>query len=201
MTKNEIRKEVLPRRKFIPLDEAIEENYKIFNKFIFMPEYEKAKEIFLYAAINGEVETIMFAHQALADEKKIAYPVCKEDGTMEFHYTDDPTELMPGYKDILEPCVTEDSLAIPMRSKKIFMVVPGIAFDHNMNRLGYGSGFYDRYFAKYGKKIFFKLGVGYDFQLYPEIEAEPHDVKMSAVITPKKLIYAPAEKNELESKN
>ncbi len=61
------------------------------------------------------------------------------------------------------------------------ILVPGVAFDWNGNRLGRGQGFYDRLL----KKIHgLKCGVGYDFQLIRKIPTEPHDAKVNFIVTP-----------------
>lgn len=60
------------------------------------------------------------------------------------------------------------------------IVVPGVAYDRNGNRVGRGKGYYDRLLANSRAT---KVGVGYDFQLVDEIDAEPHDVTVDIVIT------------------
>jgi 5-formyltetrahydrofolate cyclo-ligase len=65
------------------------------------------------------------------------------------------------------------------------ILVPGMAFDWNGNRLGRGQGFYDRLLAKTSGV---KCGVGYDFQLIGKIPAEPHDAKVNFVVTPARCV-------------
>lgn len=60
------------------------------------------------------------------------------------------------------------------------IVVPAVAYDRNGNRVGRGKGYYDRLLAS---STAMKVGVGYDFQLVDEIDAEPHDVPVDMVIT------------------
>ena len=60
------------------------------------------------------------------------------------------------------------------------IVVPAIAFDRKGNRIGRGKGYYDRLLKKASCP---KIGVGYHFQLFDEIPAEPHDVPMNAIVT------------------
>lgn len=65
------------------------------------------------------------------------------------------------------------------------MIIPGIAFDSDKNRLGRGKAFYDRFLAN---KRLVKIGVGFDLQLLPRIPSEKSDIKMDKVITASHLI-------------
>ena len=65
------------------------------------------------------------------------------------------------------------------------ILVPGVAFDWNGNRLGRGQGFYDRLLAKSGGM---KCGVGYDFQLIGKIPVEPHDARVNFIVTPTRCV-------------
>ena len=69
------------------------------------------------------------------------------------------------------------------------ILVPGVAFDWNGNRLGRGQGFYDRLLAKSGGM---KCGVGYDFQLIGKIPAEPHDARVNFIVTPTRCVRTSA---------
>ena len=68
------------------------------------------------------------------------------------------------------------------------IVVPGIAYDRHGNRVGRGKGYYDRLLASTRAT---KIGVGYDFQLVDEIDAEPHDVVMDLIVTEHEIIRIP----------
>ena len=66
------------------------------------------------------------------------------------------------------------------------MIVPGIAFDRNHNRIGYGKGFYDRYLNAHPHLV--KLGIAFDIQLVDRIPAEECDCRMDMVVT-EKIVY------------
>jgi len=59
-------------------------------------------------------------------------------------------------------------------------IVPGIAFDKSNYRLGYGSGYYDQFFA--GEPKGYKVGICYQFQIIEDFPLEPHDVKLDTII-------------------
>jgi 5-formyltetrahydrofolate cyclo-ligase len=60
------------------------------------------------------------------------------------------------------------------------MAVPGVAFDRNGNRLGRGGGYYDRLLAGFSG---LSAGVSFDFQLFPQIPSEPHDIPVDTIVT------------------
>ena len=90
-------------------------------------------------------------------------------------------ELTQGYMGIREP-VSSDEADI----KEGFMCMPGMVFDNECNRIGYGGGFYDRYLSKDNE--FIKAALCYDFQILEEIPHEPHDLKPDYVISEKRVI-------------
>ncbi len=67
------------------------------------------------------------------------------------------------------------------------MLIPLIAFDENLNRVGYGGGFYDRYINRIRKnKRILKIGVAYSFQKVKKIITNKYDIKLDYIITEKK---------------
>ena len=80
----------------------------------------------------------------------------------------------------------------PISVKKIFpdlIFVPLVAFDDDLNRLGYGGGFYDRYFEKISKiKKILKIGLGFSYQELKKIPINKYDKKLDLIITEKKII-------------
>ena len=92
-----------------------------------------------------------------------------------FHAGD---RLLPGAHGILEPHA--DTPEIPLEKIDAF-ICPGLAFDTHGHRLGRGRGFYDRLLAQ-ARPDALKIGICFPFQLVPDTFAEPHDVRMDAVI-------------------
>ena len=88
------------------------------------------------------------------------------------------TEIVVGKFGVREPAAS--CAEIPLNTFDL-VLVPGVAFDGMGNRLGRGRGFYDRLLTEASG---IKCGVGYDFQLVPEVPAEPHDAKVDFVFTP-----------------
>ena len=67
------------------------------------------------------------------------------------------------------------------------ILVPALACDRQGYRLGYGGGYYDRYFAREGRGAF-KIGICYDVQLIKTIPAEAHDARLDVIVTDKRVL-------------
>ena len=65
--------------------------------------------------------------------------------------------------------------------------MPGVAFDNNGGRMGYGGGFYDRYMSKCSKNIQ-KISLAYDFQILDNVPMDSHDTRVNSIITENKEI-------------
>ena len=88
-----------------------------------------------------------------------------------------PESLKPGPFGILEPKV--DGIEVP-KNEIDLIIVPGVAFDKDKNRMGRGRGFYDRLLSTLNAP---KVGICFGFQMIPQVPVEPLDKKMDYVIT------------------
>jgi len=146
--------------------------------------YKDAAGILVYVSVNNEADTRAVIDRALADGKKTAVPRIISRGEMKFISITDPDELAANRLGIPEP---EDGSGAELSSGLV--IVPGLAFDTDMNRLGYGGGYYDRWFACHGSNVV-KCALAYDFQVMQSIPHEEKDVKMDCIITPERIITA-----------
>ena len=96
---------------------------------------------------------------------------------MRFYEITSFEQLAPGCKGIMEPAggVCADGV------QKALMIMPGVAFDEGRNRVGYGGGYYDRYLEAHPD--FITVAVAFDFQVLPEVPADPHDRKPMFLVT------------------
>ncbi len=69
------------------------------------------------------------------------------------------------------------------------VIVPGVAFDEDLNRIGFGKGYYDRILYRLSSRAK-KVAVAHDFQVLNSIPSEEHDVKMDIIVTEKRVIGA-----------
>jgi len=114
------------------------------------------------------------------DPLHFAYPRVR-DGGVEFYGISCREDLTPGEFGIMEP-MADDSRRVLVESAGV-VLVPGLAFDRNGNRMGRGRGIYDGILAR-TSQMCFRLGVAFDSQVVASIPVEPHDQRVDGVITP-----------------
>ncbi len=182
MPKKSIRERVLFRRKNLDDATSLAHSLSIQNRLLDTIEYSDAAAIALYSPIHNEVCTEAILHAAHASGKRVAYPRVRG-RHLDFIEVGEPADLQSGAFGVLEPvgtaCVSATDLDM--------LVVPGIAFDLDGYRLGYGKGFYDR--ALHGGMSRGTLvGLCYEFQLVSELPIETHDIGMDLLITEERLL-------------
>jgi len=109
--------------------------------------FQNCDILFAYLPLKNEAETFLLIEEALKLGKNVAVPRCLDDGEMEFFLITSPDALRPGSYGILEPDFNEEQKVSP--TTRSLILVPGLAFDKEGFRLGYGKGYYDRYLAKH----------------------------------------------------
>lgn len=137
------------------------------------PRFLCAKTIFLYAARGAEFPTEQIAKLAKDLGKRVAYPKV-EGSRMRFYIGG---ELKEGFKGILEPMGGK----VVHPQKCDLMLLPGLAFSWDGDRLGYGGGFYDRYLS-ICRESPFKIGLCYPCQILPTLPAEDHDIGVDEIL-------------------
>ena len=124
---------------------------------------------------NQEVRTAAILRRCLADGKRLAVPKVYEE-EMKFLWLEDLEAVAPGAYGIPEPIadgpVADDPAAL--------VLMPGLAFDRQGGRMGYGGGFYDKYLSQHPGHP--TIALCYGFQLLDHVEMEPHDIPVDAVL-------------------
>lgn len=190
MNKKEIRKFIKEKKQQMSIDEINERSAVLCRKFLAINAYQENDCILCYMSYNQEVRTEPIINAALKDGKKVALAKVIDKERMEFVYVDSINDCEPGVMGIPEP---KDSLleAGPDRianENRMLVLMPGLAFDIEKNRVGYGGGYYDRYIAERPDTLFTLIALCYDFQLFEEVPHDSHDVKMNLIITENKEI-------------
>lgn len=133
--------------------------------------------IAVYLASKDEIDLADFISAALSSGCTVVAP--RWNGTeYELVPVVDPAKLVPGPHGILEPPAGPVIRPVDVRA----WLVPGLAFTKDGCRLGYGGGWYDRLLAQVPKRIP-RIGVAYDFQIMDELPSEPHDVRLTDVVS------------------
>lgn len=185
MDKKKIRNEIIKMREILSLELRKEKNELILKNLLESELYKKSTKIFTFINYGSEVETKNFINIALKDGKRIFIPktikATKEMKAVEISSLDN---LKPDAWGILEPCDFEREIN---KNLLDLIIVPGAVFDRKGNRIGYGGGYYDRYFSNINLEIN-KIALAYELQLVDYIEAEEHDIAVNYIITENGLI-------------
>lgn len=139
------------------------------------PVFRAANTILLYHSLEDEVDTHAFIRK-WSNEKRILLPKVVDD-RLELKVYTGPNDMETGKYGIEEPVgeTFTDYGSISL------VVVPGVAFDPNGNRLGRGKGYYDRLLPDISAA--YKIGICFPFQLVKEVPTGPYDICMDEIIT------------------
>jgi 5-formyltetrahydrofolate cyclo-ligase len=157
---------------------------QIQNRVMQTEQWRTSENICCYLSASTEVQTNQLLKSARINNKKVFTPAFDKQNKIyklcPYNYGDD---LINGYKNIPEPAGAV--LQFPERID--IAIVPGIAFDRQGNRIGHGSGHFDRLLAKNCFAGAFKIGLCLESQLVNKISVSKHDIRMDAVATEKNL--------------
>lgn len=182
-TKKEIRKEVFKRRREADPAVLASDSEMICRKIIESPQFQKADSVYVYMDCKGEVSIKLLLETAWKQGKRTAAPRVTGPGEMKYYYIHSYEDVKPGYYDIPEPVTGEKA-----HDEQALLIVPGVAFDRNRHRCGYGQGFYDRYLAAHKEHP--TIAVAFDFQMAEEVPAGPYDIFPQVLITEKEVYTA-----------
>ncbi|MBF0569211.1 MAG: 5-formyltetrahydrofolate cyclo-ligase [Candidatus Omnitrophica bacterium] len=181
-TKQELRKRILDLIQNQKEEDALRKSRVILDKFLALPVFKKAKTVLFYASCRGEVDTFAMMDRAIELKKRVALPrVQKENKKITAIMIASTQGLKPGAYNIPEPEFQTERVLNP---KDIdLVVVPGVAFDRQGNRLGRGAGFYDRFLSELPSSTV-TIGLAYDLQLVEALTGlERHDRPVTQVLT------------------
>lgn len=176
MEKKEIRKEVFRQRKAADPSDLERRSAKINQTIIGMSAFQEADTVYVYMDCKGEVSVRPLLETAWAMGKKTAAPRVTGPGQMKYYYITSYDDVVPGYYDIPEP-VTE----IEAQEERALLIVPGVGFDRDRHRCGYGQGFYDRYLAAHPQHT--SIAIAFDFQVFDGVPFEETDVAPELLVT------------------
>lgn len=175
MDKKELRQMVRQKKRAMADEEIQMKSDLLEEKFLNSEAYRNAKAIYGYLPYNQEVRTVSMLQHALDDGKRVAVPKVYGD-EMRFIWMTDLSQVAKGYAGIPEPVadapVADDSHAL--------VLMPGLAFDREGHRIGYGGGFYDKFLTEEPEHP--TLALCYDFQVFQEVKTEEFDIPVDSVI-------------------
>lgn len=176
--KQMLRKHYRDMRKKMTADFKSSLDIELASRFLTSDAYMSCKTMLIYVSTPYEVETREVITSALALGKRVALPVCENQGEMSFYYINSLCDLKAGKYGILEPQISGKNMVTDFEDS--VCVVPGFSFDPKGNRLGYGGGYYDRFLKNYTG---ISVGFCYGSFVKWEIPAESHDVPVDILVT------------------
>lgn len=175
MNKKEMRAIIRTKKRAMTESQIVSASRNLGVLFRNSELYRNAKSIYGYLPYNQEVRTVQMLEQAIRDGKRVAVPKCYGE-EMRFIWMDDLTQVAPGYANIPEPIadgpIADDETAL--------VLMPGLAFDPQGHRIGYGGGFYDRFLAQEPNHP--TLALCYGFQMVEKLETESFDIPVDQVL-------------------
>ena len=174
MNKSDIRKNLLEERKKIKNKDVLSK--KITANLIKLDIYNKANIIALYNSLPDEVDTSYLINKYL-DKKTILLPRII-DNKIDFIKINKDSKYNKSKLGVLEP------IGKVYHGNIDLIIVPGVAFDKKLNRLGFGMGYYDKYLEN---KDIYKIGLAYGKQIVNLLPYDNFDIKMNMIITENKV--------------
>lgn len=175
MDKQALRKEIRDKKRVMTEAEIVAASQRLAELFVASEAYRQAKTIYGYLPYNQEVRTVPMLQHALADGKRVAVPKCYGD-EMRFIYLEDLSQVEKGYCGIPEP-IADEPIA---EDETALVLMPGLAFDPQGHRMGYGGGFYDKFLEKEPNHP--TIALCYEFQMLEHLETEAHDIPVDTVL-------------------
>lgn len=180
--KKQIRKEIIKKRNSMRQDEIIEKSNLIMQKIFELDEFIKTDYIMCYMDFNNEVKTDILINKCFELHKKVLIPcvILSENKIIASEIIDLECDLELCEYDILAP---KKSCIRKVNPKKIdIIIIPGVAFDKDLYRVGYGGGYYDKFLPQLRNDCL-KIGVAFEMQIIDKVPKEQHDIKMDIIIT------------------
>ena len=181
--KQGIRSRYLGLRNNLSAGERKQKSQEIWEHVKGDPKYQAAREVLVYMDYRSEVMTTGLVEELLADTSKKVFAPKVEGMHIRFDEIKSLDELKKGYQGIREPEENPEKRFTPDMAARLeaVVLVPGAAFDRQRGRIGYGKGFYDRFFSDYGEV--YGIALSFSCQIAKEIPMEPHDRRPDIIVT------------------
>lgn len=186
LLKKELRKRIQNKRNSLQIRDRKKRSKIIAEKFFGTAYYNNSNNILIFYPFRSEIDVTIIIRQALENKKNIILPRIHDQELKLFYVDNLKKQLESGTHDIMEPII---GLCRPAKISDIdLVVVPGISFDKNLNRLGYGGGYYDKLLLHIPEGVK-KIALCFDIQVVDSIPVSEHDIKVDILITDTKIYH------------
>ncbi len=183
--KNDLRNKCRKKRQEM---DRTDKDEKIFCRVLSYISDAGVKTVFTYVSSPElEVDTRKLIGALISEGITVCVPKCRVSTcTMEFYKIKGTDDLRQGYYGIMEPDTEKTEMV--SGDKCELCIVPGLAFDKNGFRIGYGKGYYDRFLSGFRG---IKTGLCYDDCVFDEIPQDKYDISVDSVVTESQIIKTP----------
>jgi 5-formyltetrahydrofolate cyclo-ligase len=184
-----LRARVMAERDALPPEVRRSASAAIVARILARTDFIAAKGVLVTLPFRNEWDTSALVCAALAAGKTVAVPrVDKAARMLDLHAIADlARDIVPGFRDIPEPAPDCPRVC---RDAIDFIVVPGVAFDPEGRRLGYGGGFYDRLLPLLSSRAA-RVAGAFDLQFVERVPVGPNDIAVDAVVTESRALSIP----------
>jgi len=185
--KDKMRRIMLEKRNSLSASAINIKSEAIQQRFANSDEFNYARILASYYPVGSEVRTQKIVSIALKSNRLVALPRTVGDH-IKFYQILSNTDLIPGKFGIREPSISFDSSDYCVSDNIDLLLVPGIVFDTNGFRIGYGYGYYDKFIAR-KKNSIVSVGLAYEFQVCEKVPRSDNDQKINVLVTEKRTLY------------
>jgi 5-formyltetrahydrofolate cyclo-ligase len=190
VAKAELRRSVLARRDALAPERRLSLSAAIFQTILALPAFASARQVLAYSSFGSEPATAPFLEAVLGAGKALVLPrIDRANRRLALHrVTDLATGLRPGVWGIREP---DPARCPPVAVETVdFALVPGVVFDVEGGRIGYGAGYYDRLLAGCAGGTAL-VAAAFQLQVVDAVPMAEHDRRVDLVVTEQRL-YPPS---------
>ena len=193
-----IRRDLIARRAAVSTQERVEWSERIQARLLTLPLWRQAQRVLAYCSMPKEVQTSGILEAALRDGKRLFLPRCRP-GLAHFETVEVrnlPTDLEPGpLRNLMQPLASLPTVSA--ENGFDLVLAPGVAFDRQGYRIGFGAGMYDRFFD--ANPLPHRLALAFCFQVVDRIPVAPHDLPVHGILTEEGLIEVPLAATDLSN--
>ncbi|MCM1101464.1 MAG: 5-formyltetrahydrofolate cyclo-ligase [Clostridium sp.] len=180
--KKALRKQILQLREELSAEDRERAALLLAERILGHQWYYLSDAVLAFAGYGSEIGTDEILRETIRQGKALYLPKVEEDG-IRFYRVRDLAFLKPGYKGIREPLGDTERYEYDTKTAECtLLLMPGVAFDGERNRMGYGGGFYDRFLSDKPQLALRAIGVGHACQMVEKVPAGERDIRPYQVI-------------------
>lgn len=179
LEKRKTRDRIKKLRSDLTKEQVAKESKLIYNQIIDNKIFERAEVVMSYMSFQNEIDTEKINDYVISCGKKLLLPKMVDREIIK------PIEYTGKFK-IDNSFGIKEPVGETYNGDIDLIIVPGVVFDREGNRIGYGRGYYDRFLKLYPRTR--KISLAYEFQILDRLEVEEHDEKIDEIVTKNNII-------------